>query len=103
VLYIIKSGGIIVSLDPQTGQVFKTDRSKEALGEYYASPVAADDKVFFISDAGKVTVVKAAREWQILAVNDLGDETYATPAIAGGRLYIRTRGALYCFGQAAGR
>jgi outer membrane protein assembly factor BamB len=103
VLYIIKSGGIIVSLDPQTGQVFKTDRSKEALGEYYASPVAADDKVFFISDAGKVTVVKAAREWQILAVNDLGDETYATPAIAGGRLYIRTRGALYCFGQAARR
>jgi outer membrane protein assembly factor BamB len=103
VLYIVKTGGIIVSLDPQTGQVFKTDRSKDALGDYYASPVAADDKVFFVSDAGKVTVVKAAREWQILAVNDLGDEAYATPAIAGGRLFIRTRGALYCFGRDTSR
>jgi outer membrane protein assembly factor BamB len=103
VLYIVKSGGIIVSLDPQTGQVFKVDRSKDALGEYYASPVAADDKVFLISDAGKVTVLRAGRQWEILAVNDLGEETYATPAIAGGRIFIRTRHALYCFERKAGR
>jgi outer membrane protein assembly factor BamB len=98
VLYVPKGGGIIASLDPQTGQVFKIDRTKDALGDYYASPVAADDKVFFVSDSGKVTVVSAGRQWEILAVNDLGEETYATPAIAGRRLFIRTRHALYCFG-----
>ena len=97
-LYVPKGGGIIASLDPQTGQVFKIDRTKDALGDYYASPVAADDKVFFVSDSGKVTVVRAGRQWEILAVNDLGEETYATPAIAGRRLFIRTRHALYCFG-----
>jgi len=98
VLYVPKGGGIIASLDPQTGQVLKIDRTKDALGDYYASPVAADDKVFFVSDSGKVTVVSAGRQWEILAVNDLGEETYATPAIAGRRLFIRTRHALYCFG-----
>ncbi|MBI3683178.1 MAG: PQQ-binding-like beta-propeller repeat protein [Acidobacteria bacterium] len=99
VLYVVKSGGIIASMDPQTGEELKVDRSKEAMGEYYSSPVAADDKVFFVSEAGKVTVVKAGRQWEILAVNDLGEECYATPAIAGGRIFIRTRNALYSFGK----
>jgi outer membrane protein assembly factor BamB len=98
VLYLVKTGGIITSLDPLTGQVFKVDRTKEALGDYYSSPVAADDKVIFVNDAGKVTVVKAGRQWEILAVNDLAEQTYATPAIAGGRIFMRTRHALYCFG-----
>ncbi len=38
-------------------------------------------------------------EWELLAVNDLGEDCYATPAIADGRIYIRTRSALYCFGK----
>jgi hypothetical protein len=46
-----------------------------------------------------VSVVKAGAQWETLAVNDLDDECYATPAIDGGRLYIRTRSALYCFGN----
>jgi hypothetical protein len=69
--------------------------------------VAAAGKVFFVSDAGKVAVVKAGSDdWEVLAVNDLGEECYATPAIAGGRIYIRTRSSLYAFGlvdEAAGR
>jgi outer membrane protein assembly factor BamB len=98
VLYVIKNGGIIASLDPRTGEVFKVGRTKEALGHYYASPVAADNKVIFLSDSGKATVVKADRQWEILAVNDLGEESYATPAIADGKIFLRTRNALYCFG-----
>jgi len=99
VLYVIKSGGIITSLDSATGRQFKTDRAKDALGEYYASPVAADGKVVFVSEAGKVVVVKAGPQWEVLAVNDLGEESYATPAITAGQLFIRTRNALYCFGK----
>ena len=56
--------------------------------------------VFLASVNGKVTVLKAGREWELLGVNDLGDEIQATPALAGGRIYVRTRGTLYCFGAA---
>jgi outer membrane protein assembly factor BamB len=98
VLYIVKAGGIIASLDPATGKTLKVDRSKDALGEYYSSPVAADGKIFFVSENGKVTVVKAAPQWEILAVNDLGEETQTTPAIAGKQIFIRTHKALYAFG-----
>jgi hypothetical protein len=46
-----------------------------------------------------VTVLKAAAQWEILSVNDLGEESWATPAIAGGNIYIRTNNALYSFGE----
>jgi outer membrane protein assembly factor BamB len=61
--------------------------------------VAADGKVFIASHSGVVSVLRAGAEQELLSANDLGDEIVATPAIAGGRLYIRTRTALYCFGM----
>ncbi len=54
-----------------------------------------------VSHNGKVAVLKAGAEWGLLAVNDLKEESWATPAIAEGRLYIRTQAALYCFGQSS--
>jgi outer membrane protein assembly factor BamB len=98
VLYLVKTGGIITSLDPATGRLLKEGRSGEALGEYYASPVAADGKVFLANVEGKITVLKAAAQWDVVGVNDIGEEIHATPALSGGRIYVRTRGALYCFG-----
>ncbi|HEU4715002.1 MAG TPA: PQQ-binding-like beta-propeller repeat protein [Pyrinomonadaceae bacterium] len=100
VMYLMKEGGIFSSLDPASGQVLKQGRTPNALEEYYASPVAADGKVFVVSASGKVTVLKADAQWEILATTDLDDEVWATPAIAGGNLYIRTRNALYSFGNA---
>jgi outer membrane protein assembly factor BamB len=97
VYYLVKTGGIITSLDPATGRILKQGRSADALGEYYASPVAADGKVFLASTEGKVTVLKAGAEWEVLAVNQIGDEIAATPALSNGRVYVRTRGAMYCF------
>jgi outer membrane protein assembly factor BamB len=99
VLYLLKEGGILTALDPKTGAVLKQDRLREAPGDYYASPVGADGKVFAISQEGKVTVLKAGGELEVLAVNDLDDLCNATPAISGGRIYLRTRNTLYCFGK----
>ncbi len=101
VIYLMKEGGIVSSLDPASGQVLKQGRTPDALEEYYASPVAADGKVYVVSASGKVTVLKADPQWEILAMNDLDEEVWATPAIAGSNLYIRTRGALYAFGATA--
>lgn len=101
VLYLVKDGGIITTLNPKTGEVFKTGRTPDAIDEYFASPVAADGKVFLLSYSGKVTVLKADPQWEVLAVNDLNEPSQSTPAIGGGRIFIRTHKALYSFGQRA--
>jgi outer membrane protein assembly factor BamB len=98
VFFMVRDGGIITSLDPSTGKLLKEGRTRDALGEYYASPVAADGKLFLASGEGKISVVKAEPQWEVLRVNDLGDEVHSTPALSEGRIYIRTHGTLYCFG-----
>ena len=103
VLYLIKNGGILTALDPATGREVKVGRVKGALGGYSASPVAADGKVFLVNEEGKVAVLKAGPDWDLLAVNDLGEGSFATPALSQGRIYLRTDEALYCFGSIGSR
>jgi len=97
VLYMVKDGGIVTSLNPATGEAWKIGRTKEAIEPYYASPVAADGKVYLVSHSGKVSVLKADPQWEVLAVNDLGETCEATPAIGNRSIYIRTFNALYSF------
>ena len=99
VLYMVNDSGILLSFDPATGKVIKQGRLHGAIDKYFASPVAADGKVFLVGQGGQVSVLKAAGDWQVLSVNELDDEVFATPAIADGRVYIRTRSALYSFGK----
>lgn len=99
ILYMINDGGIATSFKPETGEVIKQGRLKGANDQYYASPVAADDKVFMVSRKGKVSVLKPDGNLEVMAVNDLGEQCYATPAIADQHIYIRTVKALYCFGE----
>ncbi|HEX6043663.1 MAG TPA: PQQ-binding-like beta-propeller repeat protein [Pyrinomonadaceae bacterium] len=99
VLYMINDSGILISFDPTTGNVIKQGRLHGAIDKYFSSPVAADDKVFLIGQGGQVSVLKAAGEWEVMAVNELDDECFATPAISDGHIYIRTRSALYSFGK----
>ncbi len=99
VLYMISDAGVLTTLDPSNGAMLKQARLRGVADRYFASPVAADGKVFIASQAGIVTVLKAGGEQEILAANELDDECFATPAIADGRIYIRTRSALYCFGK----
>ena len=99
VLYQVKKGGIVTSLDPKTGKVLKLGRLRDALDDYYASPVATNGKVYMASMAGKVSVLKAAGEWEVLHTNDFGEDIFATPAILDGRMYVRTSKNLYCFAR----
>jgi outer membrane protein assembly factor BamB len=97
VLYTLKEGGILTSFDVRTGAILKQGRIDGALGDYYASPIAADGKLYMVSEEGKAAVIQAGAQWQVLKVNDLQDGCKGTPAIADGKLYIRTYGMLYCF------
>jgi outer membrane protein assembly factor BamB len=99
VLYVVKNGGILTAFNPATGEIWKAGRVKGALGGYSASPVAADGKVFIVSEEGKIAVLRAGRDWEVLAVNDLGEGAFATPALSAARIYVRTDEALYCFGE----
>ncbi|MEP6782945.1 MAG: PQQ-binding-like beta-propeller repeat protein [Acidobacteriota bacterium] len=101
VLYMVNDSGILISFDPATGNVIKQGRLKGAIDKYFASPIGADGKVWLVSQDGTVTVVSAKGEWEVLQVNAMDDEVFATPVPSDGELFIRTRSALYNF--AAGR
>ncbi len=98
VLYMVNDNGIITTLNPETGAVIKQGRLTGAPGPHFASPTAADGRIFFTSEAGAIVVVAPGGDLTPLAVNDLGEDTYATPAFADGRAYVRTTAALYAFG-----
>jgi outer membrane protein assembly factor BamB len=97
VLYVVKNGGIVTAFDAGAGHVLKVGRAPGALGGYSASPVAAEGKIFLASEEGKVVVLRAGRDWEVLAINDLGEACHATPALSQGRIYLRSSDALYCF------
>jgi outer membrane protein assembly factor BamB len=98
VLYMVNDGGIVTTLNPETGALIQQGRLKGAIDAYYSSPVAGDGKVYMASEKGKVSVLKPDGSLEPVVVNDLQDDIYATPALVDGRIYLRTRNTLYCFG-----
>lgn len=99
ILYTIKDGGVMTAFDSESGAVLKQGRITGALDKYYASPVAADGKIYLASQDGRVSTIAPGSDWQVLAVNDFGEPIYATPAIGSGVLFIRTMRALYAIGD----
>lgn len=96
---MVKDGGLLMAYDAKSGDELYFKRAV-ATGRYYASPVAADGKLYFTTlDDGTVTVLKAgAASPEVLAKNPpLGERVAATPAIADDVLYVRTEKHLYAF------
>jgi outer membrane protein assembly factor BamB len=96
-VYMVKDGGILSCLAASSGQLLYRTRIG-ASGAYFASPVAGDGKVYAASHNGALVVFAAGESFQRLAVNELHEPVFATPAIADGRLYVRTTLRLYAFG-----
>lgn len=96
-VFFVKNGGIVSSLDAETGELLKTARVS-GTANYYASPVAGDGKVYLLSQRGEISVISAKGEWEELAAAEFGEEAFATPALLDGEIYLRTAGHLYCFG-----
>jgi outer membrane protein assembly factor BamB len=95
--YAVSGQGIVSCADARGGKALYKERLK---GTFSASPVAGDGKVYFLNETGTCSVIDGkSNEFEVLAVNELGGETLATPAIAGGRLYVRTDKALYAIGK----
>ncbi len=99
VVYLIKDGGILTALDAGDGSVLKQGRLRDAMGRYFASPVIADGKLYTADETGQVTVLKPGADWEVIRTNAMGEDVWATPVIMDGRLFVRTRTALYCFAR----
>ena len=94
-LFCVTDSGWASCYEAATGKVFWEERLP---GKYSASPVAADGKVFFLSEDGTTTVVEAKPEYAVVATNPLGEACKASMAVAGRQLFVRGKGHLYCIG-----
>jgi hypothetical protein len=100
-VFLVKNGGISNCFNAADGSVIWKPKRIGNIGNYYASPVAGDGKIYVTGETGQVVVLRDAPKLETLAVNDLGENCLATPAIADDRLYFRTLTKLYCFGNQA--
>ena len=97
IVYLLKDGPLY-AIHAKTGkEIYQKPLGAKQI--YRGHMVAADEKIYIVGREGVGIVVQAGKEFKILATNDLKEVTYASPAIADGRLYIRTWKHLYCIGS----
>lgn len=95
-LYMANDVGAITVVDAKSGEKVWQERVD---GIFSASPVAADGKIYFVSETGETIVLRSGREPRILARNDLGERLIASPAISNGQIFIRSDDRIYCVGR----
>jgi outer membrane protein assembly factor BamB len=95
-LFTLTDTGTLTCFRPATGQIIW---KQNIGGTYYCSPIAVGDRLFCITKKGEVAVFSATEKFAELGRSNLGELCYATPAVAGGRMYIRTLTHLYCLGK----
>ncbi len=91
-LFMIDDGGIASCLEAKTGEPVWSHRVS---GNYSASPLYAEGRIYVLSEEGKVGVFKAGREFELLAENQFDDGFMSSPAVSGRALYLRTKSHLY--------
>jgi outer membrane protein assembly factor BamB len=94
-LFTFHDRGHVSCLRSATGE--QLWREKPA-GTFFGSPVWVNGNLYCITTNGEVVVIKAASTYDLLAVNPLGEKSHATPAVAGGRMYLRTYSHLISIG-----
>ncbi len=94
-LYAVTDAGLATCLVAATGEIVWQERLE---GNFTASPVTAEGRIYFVADHGETTVIAAGPEFRVLAKNPLGEKVQATPAIAQGRIFIRTDQHLFAIG-----
>ena len=95
---LVKGGGIATGFEIAGGKKLWGPKRINNTCEYFASPIYADGKIYIAGENGYMVVLKSSDKLEILAKNDMGEPIVGTPAIAAGRMIVRTRGHLYCVG-----
>jgi outer membrane protein assembly factor BamB len=94
-LLINDDRGFAHAFDSKTADIVWEQR----LGRTHASQVSAGGLVYFLNDDGVCHVVRVAEKFAIVAKNELGEKTYASPALSDGQIFLRSEKAIYCIGK----
>ena len=94
-MFLLNDGGQMTCLNPEDGEELWYER---VTGEAYASPVIIDGKVYCFSREGEMVVVAAKDELEVLGRHEFGEGIFATPAVSGGHMYVRTFNRLISVG-----
>lgn len=94
-IYLWTDSGVVTCLDAATGDELWRERVG---GEFYSSPLWIEGRLYGISKRGEVVVLAASRKFEELGRVDLGEKTFATPAVVGGVMYLRTQSRLFSLG-----
>lgn len=95
-LYMGTERGVVRCIEPATGETVWEQRLG---GNFSASPVGADGKVYFLNEGGETFVLAAGRTCEVISRNALDEVCRASPAISGGRIFIRSDSRLFCIGE----
>jgi outer membrane protein assembly factor BamB len=100
VLYFLKTNnGLLSAFDAKTGKPHYQNQRLDAVPNVFASPVAAEGRVYIPGREGATAVIKAGPVFEVLATNTLDDGFDASPALAGTELYLRGQRYLYCIAE----
>ena len=97
-LYMTSDEGVVSCNDPKTGEILWAERLG-GKGQYAASPIHAQGRIYFSSSEGNFPVLEAGKEFKVLARNKLDAGCMASPAVVGNALVIRTKTHVYRFGK----
>ncbi len=99
-LYLLeRNSGFLHCVNAETGQTAYRKRIPGARA-FWSSPWANGDKLFCVDTSGTTYVLAAGEEFRLLGSNQIDEQTWATPAVAGGAIYFRTASRLYCIAAA---
>ena len=100
ILYFVTDRGFVNAFDAVTGEKFYHQQRLPETYTFKASPVAAHGKLYLASEEGDVIVLKLGTEYEVLAVNEMGDEMFvSSPVILDGKLYLRSQDELFCISE----
>lgn len=95
-LFAITDGGIASCLKSDTGEIVWQERVG---GKHAASPIIAENRIYFLSEEGETTIIEAGPQFNVVARNKLAGPIQASMAVSQKQLYIRAQNHLYCIGK----
>ena len=96
-LFLWSDLGVVTCARVETGEVIWQKRAAGG-GNFHGSPVCVDGRLFCADDKGTVVVLSASEKFEVLGKNELADTCRSTPAVSGGRMYVRTESRLFSVG-----
>jgi outer membrane protein assembly factor BamB len=98
-VYLVKDGGMVSCFKAKSGEPIYQQERIGAIGNYYASPVAANDNIYVASVNGVLSVLDAGEKPEVVGRAEFKERLVATPAIVDNKLYVRTADHLWAFGN----